>query len=291
MFSIFTDSSANLPTPYLAQHAVQCIPLTYLVDGKEYCCTDTETFDGDTFYETLRSAAEVSTSQVPPQRYIDHFTPALERGEDILFVGMSSGISGSFNAAVMAAQMLRADYPEWNIRLIDTLAASLGEGIFVMDAIAMRDAGKTLDETAEALDCAQQSMYQVVVLDDLKFLHRTGRVSGKAAVVGSLLNIKPILKGNAEGQLVVCGKARGKKHALQELADRYAQLSTGATEQTVGIAYTDCPEDAETLAKMIKKIRRPRELLVVRYEPVTGSHVGPGTVALFFKGANGVREH
>ena len=103
MFSIFTDTSANLPSPYLAQHGVQAVPLTYLVDGKEYSCTDTETFDGDTFYETLKEAAEVSTSQVPPQRYIDYFTPALEPGEDILFVGMSSGISGSFNAALMAA--------------------------------------------------------------------------------------------------------------------------------------------------------------------------------------------
>lgn len=291
MFSIFTDSSSNLPTPYLTQHGVQSVPLTYLVDGKEYSCTDTETFDGDTFYKMLSSAGEVSTSQVPPQRYIDYFTPALERGEDILFVGMSSGISGSFNAAVMAAQMLRGEYPERKIRLIDTLAASLGEGIFVMDAIAMRDAGKTLDETAEALDCAQQYMYQVVVLDDLKFLHRTGRVSGKVAVVGTVLNIKPLLKGNSEGKLVVCGKARGKKHALRDLAERYEKLCENATEQTVGIAYTDCPEDAEALAKMIKKIKRPKELLVVRYEPVTGSHVGPGTVALFFKGAHGVREH
>lgn len=290
MFAIFTDTSANLPTPWLQQHGVQAVPLSYVIGGKEYFCTDTEAFDGDTFFQELREATEVSTSQVPPQRYIDCFTPALERGEDILFVGMSSGISGSFNAAVMAAQMLRSDFPERQIRLIDTLAASLGEGIFVMDAVALRDAGKSLDETAELLDCAQQSMYQVVVLDDLKFLHRTGRVSGKAAVVGTVLNIKPLLKGNSEGQLVVCGKARGKKHALRELAERYALLCENAGEQTVGIAYTDCPEDAEALAGMIRKSHRPKELLVVQYEPVTGSHVGPGTVALFFKGANGVRE-
>jgi len=290
MFTIFTDTSANLPTPYVKKHNVQVIPFTYFMEGVEHCCLDTETFDSQTYFAKIKQGVEVTTSQIPPQRYIESFTPVLERGEDVLFVSMSSGISGSYASAVIAAEQLRPEYPERKICLVDTLAASLGEGIIVMDAIALRDAGKEADEAEKILKDSLQSLYQTVLLDDLKHLHRTGRISGKAAVIGSVLNIKPILKGSPEGQLVVSGKVRGKKNGLQHLAKLYAELSTNQSEQTVCIAYTDSSEDADCLAKLIKAAAPPKDIMIVCYEPVTGSHLGPGSIALFFKGADGVRE-
>ena len=181
-------------------------------------------------------------------------------------------------------------YPERRIRTVDTLAASLGEGIAVVHAIEFRDAGLSLDETADRLLSMRQSLYQVVLLDDLMHLHRGGRVSAPKALIGTVLGIRPILKGDEGGHLVVCGKTRGRKRGLAVLAEKYEQLVDRDKDQLVGIAYTDCPEDAYELRDTLASIWQPREIMVVRYEPVTGSYVGPGTVALFFEGKDGVRQ-
>lgn len=289
-FSIVTDSSSNLPTPYLREHGVEVICLSYIIDGKPNTCPDTEAFDGTAYYAAIQSGQRVTTSQIPPQLYLDCFEKLLQQGNDLLYVGMSSGISGSYASAETAAAELREKYPERTLRLVDTLAASLGEGIAVRRAVECRAAGRTIDETADLLMARRQSLYQVVMIGDLMYLRRSGRVSMTKAILGTVLGMRPILKGNAEGQLIVCGKVRGHRAALLSLAEKYRTLVREAGEQLVGIAYTSSPEDAQTLAEMIRSIAPPKELCIVRYEPVTGSHVGPDTVALFFEGDDGVRE-
>lgn len=289
-YLIVTDTSANLPSAYLREHGVGVIPFSYSIHGQELTCTDTEKFDGESYYSAIRDGASVMTSQISPQHYIDAFTPLLKQELDILFVGMSSGISGSFNSSLIAAAQLEESFPERKIRLVDTLAASLGEGILVMRAVDYRAEGKTLDEAYELLSRDLRRVYQVVMLEDLMYLHRGGRISGAKAIIGTVLGVRPILKGNSSGELVVISKARGRKAALKALFDKYMSLADKPEERRVGIAYTDKREQAEELAEMIRQAKPPKELLLVCYEPVTGSHVGPGTVALFFEGNDGVRE-
>ena len=289
-FTIVTDTSANLPTPRLEKLGAEAIPFSYLIEGEEHTCTDTEAFDGAEYYGRMRGGARVTTAQINPFRYEQTLVPLLERGEDVLFIGMSSGISGSYNAAEFTAEALKERFPQRRIRLVDTLSASLGEGIFVLYAAEMRESGLSLDETADRLLEMRHRMAQVFTVDDLMHLKSTGRLFGAAAKVGTVLQIKPLLKGNEEGRIVVCGVARGFKKAVAAMAKRYEELAEEPSSQIVGIAHADCPEAAEQLARLINESRPPKEILTVCYEPVTGAHVGPGTLALFFMGGEGVRK-
>lgn len=292
-YTIVTDTSANLSSRFLKENSIPVIPFTYSCEGADRTCLDTETFEGrqgEEYYAKLKAGMRVTTSQITPQSYMEFLKPLLKNGEDVLFISMSSGISNSYNSSVVAAEQLRAAYPERRIRTVDTLAASLGEGKAVLRAIEYRARGLSLDENADKLEAERQSLYQAVLLDDLMFLHRGGRVSAPKALLGTVLGLRPILKGDVGGHLVVCGKARGRKRGLAVLAEKFAQLCDRSARQTVGVVYTDCPEDAYALRDMLAEINDNCDFMVVRYEPVTGSYVGPGTVALFFDGADGVRE-
>ena len=234
-FVIVTDTSSNLPTPYLKEHGVEVIPFTYHINGQEYACMDTESFDGPAYYGILRSGTRITTSQIPPQRYRDTFLPLLLAGKDILFVGMSSGISGSYASSEIAAAELREQFPERTIRTVDTLAAALGEGILVMHAVDWRDAGLSIDEIADLLLERRHRVAQIVLLDDLMYLSRGGRLSGAKALIGTVLGIRPILKGNSAGQLVVCGKVRSRRTGIATLAEKFAKLAENPGQQRVGI--------------------------------------------------------
>ena len=289
MFRIMTDTSANLPTELAKQSDITVIPFPYFVNGARQTCLDTEGFDGETFYGAMREGAEVTTSQINPQNYIDAMRPVLERGEDILFVGMSSGISGAYHSAELAVEELRPEFPERKIRLVDTIGASLGEGLLVLRAYRDKLAGLSLDSIYEKLMELRHRLCNIFTVDDLKYLRKGGRLSNLSFIVGTLLQIKPLLKGNEEGKIVAFAKLRGRKKALEELARRYDEYVLNAEEQTVGIAHADCPEDAERLAELLRRNHPPKEILTVGYEPVTGSHVGPGTLALFFEAREGCR--
>jgi len=291
MFRIITDTAANLPCQLAEKRNILIIPFSYYIDNQEYICTDTEGFDGKAFFDKMRFGIAVTTSQVTPQRYMDFMEPILAQGEDILYISLSSGVSGSYNAACSAKQELSAKYPRRNILLIDSLGASLGEGLLALLAADYRDLQFSLEETYERILMHRDHMYQVFTVDNLAYLRRSGRLSNISALVGSLLNIKPLLKGNHEGKIVAFAKLRGRKRALQAMAEKYAQLIQNSSLQTVGIAHADCPEDAEHLISLLKKISPAKNYLTVCYEPVTGSHVGPGTLALFFEGGEGVRYH
>lgn len=289
MFSIVTDTSANLDCALLQQRNIAVIPFTFFVDGQESTCTDTASFDGSAFYAAMRAGTQVKTSQVTPQQYIDAFSPLLACGQSILFVGMSSGVSGSFHSAETAAAQLREVFPDAHIRLIDTLGASLGEGLLVLHAAACRDQGKTLDETADELLSLRRRMAQVFTVEDLNYLRKTGRLSNVSALVGMVLNIKPLLKGNEEGKIVSFAKVRGRRQSIMAMAERYHALAVHPESQIVGIAHADCEQDAQLLASLLRAKNAPKEIITVCYEPVTGSHVGPGTLALFFLGDEDAR--
>lgn len=289
-FRVITDTSANLPTPLLKQRGIEVAEFCYYIDGMEYSCTDTETFDSKGFYGAIRSGTKVSTSLVPPERYYQLFEKCVSSGEDVVYVGMSSGISGSFSVSAGAAAELMDKYPGRVIETVDTLGASLGEGFFALMAADARDAGKSASETAAELRRRIPEMCQVFTVDDLMHLRNTGRLSNAAAWVGTVLNIKPLLKGNTEGKIVSFAKALGRRRSIDMIADRYDKLVRSAEDQVIGIAHADCLADAEYLIGLINKKHPPKDIMLVDYEPVTGSHVGPGALALFFMGDEDFRK-
>lgn len=283
MTQLFTDTSANLPVEIIDEYGIEVVPFSYTIDGVEYI--PEREFDGKAFYAAMRAGSEVKTSMVNAGTFIERFKAALDAGKDVLYIGMSGGISGTANAALMAKQELDEEYPDRKIVVIDTLAASLGEGLFVIKAAEQLKDGVALDAIEETIRAQVPSMCQSFTVDDLKYLKKTGRVSGAAAIIGNVLSIHPILIGDYEGKIVVKAKVRGMKRTLDALAERYAELALSKTE-TIGIAHADNEEGKAYLVQRLRDKGLTGKCLSVCYEPVTGSHVGPGTVALFFFGTD-----
>lgn len=282
MFTVITDTSANLPTPQLKEREILALPFTYAMEGKEYTCEDTEAFDGAQFFGAIRRGTVVNTSQINPQTYENTFRKELEQGKDVVFVSMSSGISGSCNSARVASRQLKEEFPDRIIEVVDTTGASLGEGFIALHAADLRDQGMETTQAAEVLRQLSKRMCNIFTVDDLMHLRRTGRCSNITAVVGTVLNIKPLLKGDETGHIVTFGKLRGRRKALDALVEIYNQRVVEPENQVIGIAHADCLEDAEYLMKKLREKRPPKDIQLVMYEPVTGSHVGPDTLALFF---------
>lgn len=281
-FVLFTDSSSNI-TPDLAKAwDVRILSLHYALDGEEHPAYD-EAFDGHVFYNALRSRTPIRTSMINSAQFLTAFEPVLEGGQDILYIGMSSGISGTVGAAQTAADELMRKYPERRIWVKDTLAASFGEGLFVKKAHEMRQEGRSLKEICDWIDAHVQSMNQVFTVDDLMYLRHGGRISGITALIGTLANIKPILWGDIEGRIAMTDRMIGRKKSLRAVAERYAERTT-SQDETIAIAHGDCEADAQYLAKLIRDKIPGQDILIRCYEPGTGAHVGPGAVALFFFG-------
>lgn len=283
MTQLFTDTSANLPVEIIDEYGIEVVPFSYTIEGVEYI--PEREFDGKAFYAAMRAGSEVKTSMVNAGTFIERFKAALDAGKDVLYIGMSGGISGTANAALMAKQELDEEYPDRKIVVIDTLAASLGEGLLVIKAAEQLRDGAALDAIEEDIRAQVPHMCQSFTVDDLKYLKKTGRVSGAAAIIGNVLSIHPILIGDYEGKIVVKSKVRGMKRTLDALAERYAELSLSKTE-TIGIAHADNEEGKAYLVQRLRDKGLTGKCLSVCYEPVTGSHVGPGTVALFFFGTD-----
>ena len=288
-FVAVTDTSGNLPTPLAKAHDLKMIPFSYFIDGERFTCLDTESFDGDAFYALLKDT-EVKTTQINPAEYTEFFEPFLKDGKDVIYVAMSSGISGSCQSASIGAEMLKEQYPDRVIEVIDTRGASLGEGLVAVEAARLRDRGFSAQEAAKRLRLLSERMFNVFTVNDLLFLRRGGRLSNLSAIVGTVLGIKPILKGGEDGQISAFDTVRSRKRSVKALAQQYEQYVVNAEDQTIGIAHAACREDAELLMQLIKDgAHPPKEILLVDYEPVTGSHVGPGALALFFESCEGVR--
>ena len=288
-FVAVTDTSGNLPTHVAREHDLMMIPFAYFIEGERFTCLDTASFDGDAFYALLKNT-EVKTTQINPAEYADFFEPFLKDGRDVVYVAMSSGISGSCQSALLGAALLKERYPDRTIEVVDTLGASLGEGLVAIEAARLRDEGLSAQEAAKRLRLLSERMFNVFTVNDLMFLRRGGRLSNLSAIVGTVLGIKPILKGGEDGRISAFDTVRSRRRSIKALAAQYEQYVVEPERQTIGIAHAACREDAELLIQLIKDGEHPpKEILLVDYEPVTGSHVGPGALALFFESCEGVR--
>ena len=283
-FAITTDNMGDLPESFYKENEVGCAYLSYTMEGKQYSYPDF--LPEKEFYDRIRGGAMPTTSQINPQQATDLMEPYLQEGRDILHIAFSSGLSGSCASAKLAAEMLKKKYPERMIIVIDSRSASLGQGLLLYYVVQMRKDGSSLEETAAWAEEHKLNVVHLFTVDSLFHLHRGGRVSKKAAVVGSMLSLKPMLHVDNEGKLIPTGKVRGRKKSLTGLADEMEEKlgSYASSCDTIFISHGDCKEDAEFLAEQIGKKHKLKTVLINCIGPVIGAHAGPGTVALFFLG-------
>ncbi len=281
-YVLITDSSADLTSEQLAELDVVSIPLEVIINNDPPVPNDA--LDIKEFYATLRQKGKVTTSAVSFERFLALMESYLVQGKDVLYLGFSSGLSGTYNAAFVAAQELAEKYPERKVYTVDTLCASLGQGLFVYTAAKQRLEGKTIDELYEWAKDNRLHLCHWFTVDDLFFLKRGGRVSAATAVMGTMLSIKPVLHMDFKGKLINVSKARGRKPAVDELFESAKRSAIEPEKQTMFISHGDCLADAEYLAKRLKEELGVPEVIIGYVGPVIGAHSGPGTLALFFFG-------
>ena len=284
-YTVFTDGCSNLPNDLLKELNIRVLPCSYTLDGKEGVFDgNLEAFDTHAYYDKLRAGAVMKTSLINSQLFIDHFRPELEKGQDIVYVGLSSGVSGTLQAGKMAAEELMEEFPERTVYVVDSLGAAFGPGLLACRGADLRNEGKTASEAGKILDVEVKHLLQIFTVDDLNFLKRTGRVSGATAAIGTILNIKPLLWGDPTGHIVALSKCRGRKKSIEAILEIYRTRAIDAQNQRVAISHGDCPEEAQFLAERVCEICKPKELIICPHEPFTGAHVGPGMLALYFFG-------
>lgn len=285
-FAVFTDGCSNLSGELIRRFSIRMLPCNYVMDGEARVYEgDIDAFDAHAYYDRLRAGAEMKTSLLNTDLFMTHFRPVLQAGQDIIYIGMSSGISGTIQAAKIAALELKEAFSDRVVRIVDSLGAGFGTGLLACRASELAAEGKSAEEAADILDEEVMKLLQFFTVDDLNFLKRTGRVSGATAAIGTMLNIKPLLWGDPTGHIVACAKLRGRRRAMEAIVEQYKERAVDAAKQRVAISHGDCPEEAEELARRVKEVCAPKELIIVPHEPFTGAHVGPGMLALFFFGA------
>ena len=291
MFEIFVDSAANIPAELVKAFKIKVLSFVNLVNGKEMTCFDPdltpeeERQKGKDYYDMVRAGADIKTGLISSGVFEDAFREALEADKDVLYFSLSKNISGNYNSARIAAEdlMESGNYAR-KIRMIDSLNASLAQGILAIYASEMREKGMAFDEVADILETYPAKMNGVFTVGDLKYLARTGRLSGTAAVIGNVLSIKPILRGNKDGYIVQYKKCRGRKSALNELISLVCNNIVEPEKQIIGIAHADAYEESLYIMEKIQKRVKVRGFINTSYDFCTGSHVGPDTLALFFMG-------
>ena len=282
-FVVFADGSANLPASFL--EGVTMLPCSYYTEGVETeYMGDVDSFDAHAYYQQLASGCKITTSLLNTELFVSHMRPTLEQGQDAVYIAMASGISGTYQAALLAKQELEEEFPDRYVHIVDSRGCGFGSGMLVIRAAELSRQGLTAREAGKLLDADVPHMCQYFTVDDLNFLKRSGRVSGASAAIGTVLNIKPILYGTEDGHIVACGKVRGRKKAIDALVEKYAQKQLDAENRLVAISHGDCLEDAQLLAEKVKAVATPKQLVIVPHEPFSGAHVGPGMLALFFYG-------
>lgn len=284
-YKIFSDSSCNLPKAQLQAFGVEIVPFSYEREGQLIPCPESpDGFDGRAYYDYLRKGGVVKTSLLSAGLLMEAFRPCLEAGEDVLYITLSSGISGTVSAALQASSLLEEEYPGRRVAVLDSMGAGLGIGLLVGRASDNRAAGMGLTENCRALEADRANLCEFFTVDDLMFLKRTGRVSGVAAALGTMLQLKPMLRGDETGHITVFSKVRSRKKAVQTLGDLYGKRVVHPETQRVYISHGDCEAEARELAERIRTLGAPKELIVAMHEPLTGAHVGPGMLAVFFLG-------
>ncbi len=284
-FEILTDSSADLDGGMASKIGVQVLPLRFTVRGQTYRnYPDNREMDPHAFYGMLRAGEVATTSAVNVAQYTEALEPMLRAGRDVLILAFSSGLSTTYNSSAVAVEELRAKYPERKLYTVDTLCASLGQGLLVYLAAKEREKGKSIQEVRDWAESHKLNLCHQFTVDDLHFLKRGGRISATTAVVGSMLQIKPVLHVDNEGHLINIGKARGRQASLKALVDKMERTAIEPGEQVVFISHGDCLEDAELVSRMVKERFGVKEVYINYVGPVIGAHSGPGTLALFYLG-------
>lgn len=284
-FKIITDSAANLTDEQIRQYDVEIISLKYIVDGKEYdSYVKGEKTDYSEVYRLLREKAMITTSLASREECDKVIKPVLENGEDVLVLAFSSGLSGTCQNIMLAAEDYREMFPERKIIVVDTLCASMGQGMAVHYAWKLKEEGKSMEEVAQWLEENKKHICHIFTIDDLFFLKRGGRLSGTSAIVGSLLGIKPLLHTADDGKLYVTGKVRGRAATLEHLINSVGEKGIDVENQDIFIVHGDCENEAIKIGEEVKKRYNVKNVVYNMLDPVIAAHAGPGTLAIFFIG-------
>ncbi len=283
-FLIVTDTGSDLPESYYKEHGVKVIQLGFMMDGVTYDGVETPLPDVKSFYAALRGGAMPKTFQATPEQVKRCLVPELEAGRDVLIVSFSSGLSGTYGSYVAAAKELMEAYPRRKVAVVDSLCASLGQGLFVDYLVKKAESGASLEETVDYAEGLKQHICHFFTVEDLYHLKRGGRVSAGEAFVGTVLNIKPVLHVDGEGHLIPIAKTMGRRKSISALVERMKELEELTPTDPIYISHGDCEEDVGSLLTLLKREFGEREVFVGAIGPVIGAHSGAGTLAVFFRG-------
>ena len=283
-YIILTDSCSDLPTYLIEKEHMQVLPLGFNIDGKNYKnYSDEREMSYKDFYDSLRNHKSATTSQLSPNEFIEAIEPILKEGKDVLCIIFSSALSGTYNSLVVAKNELEDKYKDNKIIAIDSLSASLGQGLLVYSALNLKKQGKSIDEVATYVEENKLKLCHLFTVDDLGHLKRGGRLSSTKAFLGTVLQLKPVLYVDDMGRLVPLNTVRGRKGAFKDIVKKIEERISNDS-QTVFISHGDCKEDAEFMAELIKEKFDVKDIVISPIGPVIGAHAGPNTIAVFFFG-------
>ena len=281
-YIITVNSTVDTGKEWLEERNVPVIPLKYTIDGQEY--TDMYGLSDKEFFQKLREGKMSVTSQINPEEAKEMLEPYVKDGKDVLHLAFSSALSGTCNSMKIAAEELQEEHPEAKVIVVDTLCACMGEAMLLYYALKQKEAGKTIEEVAQWAEENKLHVCHNVTVDDLFHLHRGGRVSKTAAVLGTMVKVKPIIHMDDNGALQVIGKERGRKKSLHKIVDMAVERSEGWDNEIIMITHGDCLEDAEYVAKLVREKMGVENVFIHNIGTVIGSHTGPGVVATFCMG-------
>ncbi len=282
MYKIITDSCANLTNEIINKYSLDVISMTYIIDGKEYKSYEKGKDNNlQEFYAKMREKQKASTCAVNEEEYYEAFDNILKEGYDLLYIGFSSSLSCMFNNCLNAVAKLKEKYPKQKIIAVDSLCASMGQGLMVYHCLQLQEAGKSLEEVALWVEKNKLSLAHWFTVDDLYYLYNGGRIGKISYIVGSIAKIKPVLHMDNEGKLVACGKVLGRKRSILTLCDNICESLVEPENQTLFVAHCDCEEDAQFVKERLLERIKCKEIIVGFIDPVIGVHSGPGTLAVF----------
>ncbi len=280
-FKIFTDSSSGLPSEVTSKFEINIIPLTCIIDGEEteIRCDDEEFLKN--FYTRLRDKVDMMTACINEQTFYDYFKAELEKGNDLIYIGLSSGLSVTIDNANKASETLKKEFPDKKIFIVDSLNACLGEGLLVFTACEMREAGNSIDNVYNHLTSTVLTANSLFTVKTLSYLAKGGRISKLSMAIGTVADVKPVMFVNEKGKLIAEKKVIGRKRSILTIADNFIKTVENPEEQTIFIGHGDCLEDAKLLAETVSKRAKVKEFIFNYIDPVIAIHSGPDTLAIF----------